>query len=224
MVQSTGSERTFFLLPCVTTRYLMTKLLSNIALAAVAGILITACTDTTGNVANSGSSVNAKPPVAKPAAKSTDYPPLPTAVADAEFEMIDGTKSKISDRKGKVLLINLWATWCGPCRAEMPHLVEMQNMYGDKGFQVLGLDIGNNDGQPERIEDIERFAAAMKLNYELARISGELVGKFNRVSNFNAVPQSYLVDREGRLRGVFLGGGSDVINKMKQTTAAVMAE
>lgn len=202
----------------------MTKLLSNIALAAAAAILITACTDTTGNVANSGNSATSKPPTTKPAPKSTDYPPLPTAVSDAEFEMIDGTKSKISDRKGKVLLINLWATWCGPCRAEMPHLVEMQNMYGDKGFQVLGLDIGNNDGQPERIEDIQRFATGMKLNYELARIPGDLVGKFNRVSNFNAVPQSYLVDREGRLRGVFLGGGGDVINKMKQTVATVMAE
>lgn len=200
-------------------QYLMTKLLSSLVFAATAAIFFTSCGDNGINAGNSTS-----PPSTNRASKSAEYPPLPTTVADAEIEMIDGTKSKISDRKGKVVLINLWATWCGPCRMEMPHLVELQNTYGDKGFQVLGLDIGNNDGQPERIEDIQRFAASMKLNYELARIPGALVAKFNRVSNFNAVPQSYLVDREGRLRGVFLGGGADVINKMKQTVATVMAE
>src|SRR5437763_3981345 len=70
--------------------------------------------------------------------KSSDYPPLVSGIADAPIEMVDGSPSKIADRKGKVVLVNLWATWCGYCRQEMPHLISMQNQYRDKGFQVLG--------------------------------------------------------------------------------------
>jgi thiol-disulfide isomerase/thioredoxin len=197
----------------------MTRVIFAAALAATFALL-TACGDTGTNTASNTSNA----PANKPSSKSADYPPLPTAVADFEFEMIDGTKSKIADRKGKVVMVNLWATWCGPCRAEMPHLVELQNLYGPKGFTVLGLDIGGNDGKPESVEDIQRFATGMKLNYELARIPSELNSKFNKISNFNAIPQSYLIDREGHIRGVFLGGGRDVITKMKQTTASLMAE
>lgn len=197
----------------------MSRLFLTVALAAVSALMIAACGDTGANSGTNRSSNRAGSN-----SRSADYPPLPSAVSDAEFEMIDGSKSKIADRKGKVVLINLWATWCGPCRGEMPHLVELQNTFGDKGFTVLGLDIGAHDGQPEKIEDMQRFATSMKLNYELARIPGELVGRFNRVSNFNAIPQSFVIDRDGRLRGVFLGGGADVIGKMKQTVAMVMNE
>lgn len=199
----------------------MTRVFFKVTIAAICALLIAACGDTG---ANSGTNSSSKPTNRTATNKSAEYPPLPSNVTDAEFEMIDGSKSKVADRKGKVVLINLWATWCGPCRGEMPHLVELQNTYGDSGFTVLGLDIGAYDGKPEKVEDIQRFAASMKLNYELARIPGELVGKFNRVSNFNAVPQSFLIDREGRLRGVFLGGGADVIGKMKQTVVSVMNE
>ncbi len=198
----------------------MTKALLKGTLAAVLAVIIAACGDTGTNTNTN----TASKPANKPSAKSADYPPLPAAVADFEFEMIDGTKSKISDRKGKVVLINLWATWCGPCRGEMPHLVELQNLYGPKGFTVLGLDIGGHDGQPEPVEEIQKFATAMKLNYELARVPGEMNSKFNKISNFNAIPQSYLIDREGHMRGVFLGGGAKVINEMRQTTASVMNE
>jgi thiol-disulfide isomerase/thioredoxin len=196
----------------------MTKVFINATFVALVALLIAACNGADANTNTSGKPAN------KSSNKSADYPPLPAAVADFEFEMIDGTKSKISDRKGKVVMINLWATWCGPCRMEMPHLVEMQNLYKDKGFTVLGLDIGGNDGQPEAVEDIQRFATGMKLNYELARIKPEMYRQFNKISNFNGIPQSYLIDREGHIRGVFLGGGGEVINKMKQTTASVMAE
>ena len=149
---------------------------------------------------------------------------LAPALADAEFELLDGTMSKISDRKGKVVLINLWAIWCGPCRGEMPHLIEMQNTYGGQGFQVLGLDIGEYGGVPESSDAIKSFAQSMKLNYELARIKPDLLAKFNQLSNFNGVPQGYLIDREGRLRGVFLGGGDRVAASMKETVAKVMSE
>ena len=157
--------------------------------------------------------------------KASDYPPLASAVAEAQFEMVDGTPSKISDRKGKIVLINLWATWCGYCRQEMPRLIAMQNQYRDKGFQVLGLDIGEQETtQPESIADINNFASMMGLNYELARIDTGLRTRLQHLSRFSGVPQSFLVDREGRLRGVFLGGSQGAIAQMENIVGKVVNE
>jgi len=157
--------------------------------------------------------------------KGSDYPPLVSNVAETTFEMVDGSTSKISDRKGKVVLINLWATWCGYCRQEMPRLIAMQNQYRDKSFVVLGLDIGEQDtAAPESIEAIQNFASMMGLNYELARIDSGLRARFQQLSRFSGVPQSFLVDREGRLRGVFLGGSQGAIAQMESVVAKVVNE
>jgi hypothetical protein len=107
----------------------------------------------------------------------------------------------------------------------MPHLVAMQETYRDKGFEVQGLNVGDPDaGVPEPIDKIDSFAKKMSLNYPLSRISPDLLTKFGKIANFNGVPQSYLIDREGRLRGVFLGGGPSVIQQMKASVASVVAE
>ena len=151
--------------------------------------------------------------------KDSEYPPIPVALAQAEIKKTDDTTFRFEDKKGKVVLVNLWATWCGPCRGEMPHLVEMQETYGDKGFEVIGLDI-----DPEPVEEINEFAKTMKLNYQLGWAEREVVGEFYRISKFNAIPQSFLIDRDGNLRGVFMGGGKKVIGTMKETVEKVVNE
>ncbi len=151
--------------------------------------------------------------------KKGEYPPIPVAVAQTEIKKIDDSIFKLEDKKGKVILVNLWATWCGPCRGEMPHLIEMQETYRDNGFEIIGLDV---DAEP--VEEINEFAKDMKLNYQLGWAERELVGEFYRISNFDGIPQSYLIDRDGNLRGVFLGGGKKVITTMKDTVAKVVAE
>jgi thiol-disulfide isomerase/thioredoxin len=164
-------------------------------------------------------------PVSNSASANTSpFPPLPEKVADADIEMLDGTLQKISDRKGKVVLVNLWGVWCGPCRDEMPHLAAMQEKYRDKGLQVLGLNIGDEEFEPEDVERIKEFAADMNVNYELARIPNSLTREINKLTKFDGVPLSVLIDREGRMRGVFLGGGARVINSMKRTVEKVVNE
>jgi thiol-disulfide isomerase/thioredoxin len=166
---------------------------------------------TTGNAANNA------------ADDGSAYPQLASKVADFEFTTLDGTTTKISDRKGKVLLLNLWGVWCMPCREEMPHLIEMQNKHRDAGFQVLGLNVGDDWGEPEDPEKMKKFVAEMNLNYEIAAIPEELTNEIFRISQGQAVPTSLLVDREGRLRGVFVGGSSRVVKKMKETVDLVVA-
>jgi thiol-disulfide isomerase/thioredoxin len=148
-----------------------------------------------------------------------NYPPAPAALAQADVKRLDGTIYKLADKKGKVVLVNLWATWCGPCIGEMPHLVEMQEKYKDKGFEVIGLDTDD-----ESKEDIEAFAAKQKLNYELGWADGKLMSEFVKLSKLQGIPQSILLNREGQLTGVFTGGGPKTIAKMKETVEKIMSE
>lgn len=155
---------------------------------------------------------------------SSDYPPLASGLADAEVELLDGTKFKISDKKGKVLLVNIWGTWCGPCIAEMPHLIALQNEHGEKGFEVIGMNIGDGSGTPEPIDKIKAFVEKQKLNYTIAIASNSVSNQFNLITKQSVVPQTILVDREGHLRGVFVGGGPRIYESLKQNVAKVMAE
>jgi thiol-disulfide isomerase/thioredoxin len=169
-------------------------------------------TDTNANTAGGNANTVAEK-------KDSEYPPIPVAVAQTEIRKIDDTIFKLEDKKGKVVLVNLWATWCGPCRGEMPHLVEMQETYRDQGFEVIGLDV-----DPEPVEDINDFAKTMKLNYQLGWAEKELVLELNRIQPFNGIPKSFLIDRDNNLRGVFLGGGKKVITEMKATVEKVVGE
>lgn len=203
----------------------MKNYLKNFGLLAVFAIIFSGMSGCGG----SGSSVPAGNTLSvatnaanKPAADGSQYPVLVPAIADVEIEAIDGAKFKIGDRKGKVLLLNLWATWCGPCREEMPHLIELQDKFRDQDFQVIGLNVGE-EGIPEDLGKIRAFASNEKLNYELARIPEEITNEFYKVTKFPGIPISLLIDREGRLRGAFLGGGPKVISRMKEIVPDVVA-
>lgn len=142
--------------------------------------------------------------------KKSDYPPVPTGVAQSDIKKLDGTSFKVADRTGSVVLLNMWATWCGPCRQEMPALVRMQDAYRDQGFEVVGL---NTDDEPQ--EAITKFAESMKLNYTLAYADTALQSSLVKISQFGGIPQSFLIDRDGNLRGVFKGANPRDIAQME---------
>src|SRR5689334_8499877 len=96
---------------------------------------------------------------------------IPASALDVSLKTVDGKEFKLSDLKDKVLVIDLWATWCGPCRYEIPELVKMQDEYGDKGFEVIGLDIDPGSDQPE---DVQKFAKEFKINYKVAFADADL--------------------------------------------------
>ncbi len=145
------------------------------------------------------------------------YPAPPATIENAEFKLVDGGTFNLKASKGKVILINLWATWCGPCRKEMPELVKMQDKYRDKGFEIIGLDT-----DPESPEEIKEFAEKMNLNYKLGWAESEMVNEFFKLAQMNGIPQSFLINREGKLTGMFRGGGSTVVEKMKETVEKIV--
>ena len=173
---------------------------------------------TASNNAAAPANTNAAP--ANTAKKNSDYPPLAEKAANAEMKTLDGGTSKIADRKGKVLLLNMWATWCGPCRGEMPALVKMQDEHGPKGFEIIGLNTDDGDTK----EMVEKFAEEMKLNYTLVWSPTDQQNALLKISNFNGIPQSFVIDRDGNLRGVFRGGGKAEVHKMEELVAQVVNE
>jgi len=182
------------------------------------------CSDTQQSSVANGVNNTASGSIPSPSVDASVYPPLPSGLAEADLELIDGTKFKVSDKKGKVLLLNVWGTWCGPCRAEMPTLIALQDQYRDKGFEIIGLNVGDGNGIPETNEQINRFVEQMKLNYTIARINNAGTRQFNQVTKADAVPQSLIVDRQGRLRGVFVGSGPRIYALLDETMKKVMAE
>lgn len=143
------------------------------------------------------------------------YPPAPEAIRTADIDLLDGSKIRLEDKKGKVLLVNLWAIWCGPCRFEMPELVKLQDQYRDQGFEIIGLDV-----DPEPAEDIQSFKKKMGLNYKLGWAERELVVAFFKISGREGIPQSFLINRKGELTGVFFGG--NVTEDIKRNVAKVL--
>ena len=194
----------------------MKNLFTNIVLLVALSIAFsgfTACTNTAStqkgpldNTAKSSADKNTT------ATKSGEFPPAPAGIIQADIKALEGANFKLADKKGKILLVNMWATWCGPCIAEMPHLVEMQDKYRDQGFEVIGL---NQSDEPADL--IKSFAAKQKLNYQLGWSDSALYAEFVKITRLNAIPQTLLINREGQMTGIFTGGGNTVISKMKET-------
>ena len=103
---------------------------------------------------------------------------------------LDGRELSPASLRGKVVIVNFWATWCGPCRAEIPDLVALQAKYKDT-LQVIGIS-----EDEAGVEVVKRFAAAHQVNYPVAMITPEIEKLFPGIS---ALPTSYILDRESRI-------------------------
>lgn len=122
---------------------------------------------------------------------------------------LSGKKVSLADFKGKALLINFWATWCGPCKVETPWLVELRNQYAAKGFEVLGISAEGDDLQPSDKEGwakdkaaIAKFVKEEKMPYPVL-INGDSISK--PYGGIDAMPTSFYVDRSGNVVNVQLG-------------------
>jgi peroxiredoxin len=113
------------------------------------------------------------------------------------LKSIEGKTVRLSDYRGKVVLINFWATWCPPCRAEMPDLVKLQREYGKDGLQIIGITY-----QPERRAHVRRFTRGLKVNYPIVLGTRETKAAF---SPDETLPLTVIIDREGTIRGTIAG-------------------
>jgi thiol-disulfide isomerase/thioredoxin len=114
----------------------------------------------------------------------------PAPAPEVAMQDIDGRTIRPADLRGKVVIVNFWATWCPPCRAEIPDLVALQTAYADH-VQVIG--VSQDEGG---VEVVRRFAAAQHMNYPIVMMTPELEKAFPGIA---ALPTSFIVDRSGRI-------------------------
>jgi len=122
---------------------------------------------------------------------------FPTA-PDVQFTKLDGSALRLTDLHGRVVLLNFWATWCIPCRSEMPEFNQLQHDFEVRGLSIVGASISPLDTP----DVISSFQHDVKQNYTIVR-GGEEIG--NQFSNGPGLPVTHILDREGRIRQTFFG-------------------
>lgn len=140
------------------------------------------------------------PPTNKSSAGPARANTLPTNVLEAELRSLSGQPIKLSDYSGKVLVLNVWATWCGPCRSEIPELVKLYKEFRGQGLEVVGLSTENPDAS---INQVREFVRAYNMDYPVGWMSQDVAVTLLR-DNGN-IPQSFIIARDGRVIRRFIG-------------------
>jgi thiol-disulfide isomerase/thioredoxin len=127
---------------------------------------------------------------------------------DFEFTAVDGKKVKLSDHKGKNVLLVFWATWCGPCIIEIPHLIELRNHFSKDELTILAV----SDEHPDKVK---RFAESKKINYTAGTFRGQLPRPFIEVQT---LPSAFYIDKQGKIKL-----GTRGIVSLAESTAIIKA-
>jgi cytochrome c biogenesis protein CcmG, thiol:disulfide interchange protein DsbE len=127
-----------------------------------------------------------------PVASNTQHHPAP----DFTLPQLSGPPLKLSDYHGKIVLLDFWATWCEPCRAEIPHFVELQNKYGNQGLQIIGVSM---DDSPD---PVPAFYKQFKMNYPVVMGNAQIGEQYGGILG---LPIAFLLDRQGQIRFKHMG-------------------
>jgi thiol-disulfide isomerase/thioredoxin len=131
--------------------------------------------------------------------------PLPAA-PDATFQDLDGKDVSIASLKGKVVVLNFWATWCEPCQVEIPWMIDLQQKYSDKGFTLLGAamdDEGKSVVEPYvQKTEFDVDGHQMKMNYPIVLGTDDIASKFGGLIG---LPTTVIITRDGKIAKRFIG-------------------
>lgn len=145
-------------------------------------------------------------------ANGTSFP-FDFAVTD-----IDGAEHKLADFKGKVLIVDIWGTWCPPCRAEIPSFIKLQDKYGPSGLQIIGLNYERVQGDAA-LSTVRDFVKAQGMNYPCALGTPEIR---SQVPQFRGYPTTLFIDRTGAVRLMLVG--SHPYAFLESVVAVLLAE
>lgn len=127
----------------------------------------------------------------------------PPALLDTPLEALEGGRKPLAAWKGKVMVVNFWATWCGPCRKEIPEFIRMQQSLGDKGLQFVGIAIDEKD-------KVAAYVREIGINYPV------LVGELDAVemsrslgNDLGGLPFTIVIDRSGKVVHTVLGATTE---------------
>jgi len=121
------------------------------------------------------------------------YPQAP----DFALQDLEGKMVQLSDFKGNVVIIDFWATWCGPCRRGIPDFVALQNEFGKDKLTILGVSVDQGD-----LSVVPKFAEAYNINYPILYHNEDIIRKYGPI---NAIPTAFIVDKDGFVRDYIQG-------------------
>ena len=125
---------------------------------------------------------------------------LPRQVLEAQNKSANGTSIKLGDYSGKVMLINLWATWCGPCRMETPELVKLHKEFQSRGVEMIGLSTEDPVASARSVSD---FVREFNVDYQIGWAQREVAQMM--MQGRTNIPQSFIIARDGRVIRRFIG-------------------
>ena len=159
--------------------------------------------------------VNANAPAPTSAPAVTDAPPawtdLPPEVALAPLKDANGASFKLADFFGKVVVVNFWATWCGPCRREIPELVKLHKEFQSRGVEMIGLTSEDPGASAEKVRKfIQDFQIDYRIGWATDQVSAPLM------QGHTAIPQIFIISPDARILKRFVGFSPAYMSKIKQ--------
>mgnify|MGYP006279514847 FL=1 len=139
-----------------------------------------------------GAPVRTDRPAQRPTNSSYQHPLQSQKAPDFTLERMNGDSFRLADHRGEVVVVNFWATWCPPCRREIPGFIELQKEWGDKGLTFVGVSLDE-----EGFDAVRPYAEKMGINYPLVVDDGSVAQKYEGVS---ALPTSFVVGPEGTVQ------------------------
>lgn len=116
---------------------------------------------------------------------------------DFELKSLDGKSMKLSDLRGKAVLLNFWATWCSPCKVEIPWFVDFQKQYGDQGLAIVGVASGD-----EATATVQKFSQEMGINYPVLLGTDQVADSYGGVES---LPTTFYISRDGKILDKVIG-------------------
>jgi thiol-disulfide isomerase/thioredoxin len=159
--------------------------------------------------------MNANTPAPTSAPVVTDAPPaltdLPLEVAVVPLKDAKGASFKLGDFFGKVMVINFWATWCGPCRREIPELVKLNKEFHSRGVEMIGLSTEDPDASAEKVR---KFIQDFQIDYRIGWAPGQVAVPL--MQGREAIPQIFVISRDARILKRFIGYSANYSAQLKQ--------
>ena len=149
-----------------------------------------------GREAPSGTQA-ATPKVTGRVQRPPEAPKVKKEAPDFTLVNIAGGNLTLSAYRGKVVLLDFWATWCPPCKKEIPHFIELYDTYGDQGLEVIGVSLDQGGQQV-----VEGFADEYSIDYPLVMADGEIAAAYGGI---RGIPTTFLIDRKGMIVQKFVG-------------------
>ena len=170
------------------------------------GDLVPVATATTPNPVNANASAPAPAPAVPPALAD-----LPPEVSVVPLKDVKGASFKLADFFGKVMVVNLWATWCGPCRQEIPELVKLHKEFHSRGVEMIGLTTENPEASAEKVR---KFIQDFQIDYRIGWAPVEVGVPL--MQGHEAIPQIFVISRDGRILQRFIGYSDAYSTQLKQ--------